>query len=142
MRARLKKLLIIAVSLFVLSLALNIAIDNPYTQRLVRYLITENLEKVTPFRLDYELIKISAVPISIDFFGVRVSYQGESLVSLTTASRIRVQLSIWSLILGDPKLGLIELRDPNLTWPLPDEVMANFLSKPADEELESKGPIK
>jgi hypothetical protein len=111
---------------------LNLLVDNPWTHRLIRTVINEQVEKNTNLSLDFKAIKASVVPPGIALYGVRITTNAghPSPDSLVVASQVKTRVSIWSILTGSPRLGLVELRDLDVIWPPPGD-FPGFLKNPA-----------
>ncbi|MFN9917788.1 MAG: hypothetical protein ACK53L_34695, partial [Pirellulaceae bacterium] len=58
--------------------------------------------------------------------------------SLVVASQIKARVSIWSILTGSPRLGLVEFRDLDVIWP-PPRNFPGFLKNPGPP---SEKPLK
>lgn len=117
MEQRLRKFVIALAILGLVGFALNLAVDNPYTHRLVRTILNEKVQENTNLIVDFKAIKVSVVPPGVDVYGLYLAPAHAPNEALLTASHARARLSVWSLLLGDVRLALVEANDPTVVWP-------------------------
>ncbi len=119
MEQKLKKLVIVLAVLGVFGFIANLLVDNPYTHRLFRKGINDVVRGSTHLLIDFKAIKVSVVPPGVDLYGVHVATDVEPNNPLVTASHASTRISLMSLILGEIKLGDIEMNDLTVVWPPP-----------------------
>ncbi len=119
MQEALKKVVLVLAVLGLLGFVINLVVDNPYTHRLVRAAINEKVKQNTNLTLDFKAMKVSVVPPGVDLYGFFLATDVKPHDPLVTASHVRARLSLWSLILGDPRLSLAETDDLTFIWPPP-----------------------
>jgi hypothetical protein len=119
----LRKLFLFIAILTLVGFLLNIAADNPYSHRLARAVINKKLASVTNFVVRFEAIKLKVVPLGVDLYGFSISEPENQASTLIKSSHIKAEVSIWSLIIGEPKLGVLEFTDLEASWPLPPGIM-------------------
>lgn len=90
---------------------INLAVDNPYTYKLIRTVINENVEKQTEFALNFQAISVRVFPPGVDLYGVKVWSQKEPETSLIESSHIRAKLSLWAALMGQMRLSLFEINE-------------------------------
>jgi len=107
------------VVLLIVAWVANILADNPWTHRLIRTLINQQVREHTNVDLDFKAIKATLVPPGIEVYGVRVSSALPPRAEIATAARAEAHLSIWSLLTGSPRIGELVLSDLDVIWPPP-----------------------
>ncbi|MBM4252173.1 MAG: hypothetical protein FJ146_09400 [Deltaproteobacteria bacterium] len=97
----------------------NLIIDNPYTHRLIRVIINEQVTKHTNLTVNFQALKVSLLPAGLDIYGLKVAASDAADQPMVTVPQLRTRISIWSLILGELRLSNVELNDPTIIWPPP-----------------------
>ena len=119
MLKRLKTFIITAAALALLAFGANLAVDNAYTHHLLRQFADGEIKRATNVDLDFKAMKLTVVPPGFDLFGVSVTprgHPGEPLVSFT---HLKARLSLWALVIGQLRIGRLEIDDLAATWPPP-----------------------
>ena len=119
MQKKLKKLIILLAILGLIGFFANLAVDNPYTHRLIRLILNEQVTKHTNLTINFQAIKVKVVPAGFDLYGLQVAANSKPDSPFITVSQVRARLSVWSLILGELRLANLELNDPTILWPPP-----------------------
>jgi hypothetical protein len=112
----------IVIAIFIVGVVIflmNILIDNPYTHRLVRAAINDTVKNYTNISIDFKAVKVSVVPPGIALYGVHVAPKDHQDDAILTASHVKARLSLWSLFLGEFRIGRLEFGDMALIWPPP-----------------------
>jgi len=107
----------IATILFILTAVgylINLAVDNPYTYKLIRTVINEKVEKQTDFEINFQAISVRVFPPGLDLYGLKVWTHDQEVPALLESSHIKVRLSVWALLMGDIRLGLAEVNELSL----------------------------
>jgi hypothetical protein len=108
------------IAIVILTLTLNIAIDNPFAHSLFRSALNEKLSEYTNLNLDFEALSLSMIPLGVDMYGVKIqSVSSEQNFTLAKSSHLLARVSLWSLAMGTPRLSLIESTDLEVVWPPP-----------------------
>jgi hypothetical protein len=107
-----------------LILALNLAIDNPYSHKLVSAIVTKSISPDKKIGFSYQAIKLQAIPLQLDLFGVEISLLEPEKIQIFHSSQIRLQASLWSLLMGKFYVKHIEITHPSVY--LPEGVFAQF----------------
>ncbi len=114
---------VVRLTLFLASLyVLQLALDNPYTHSLLKLYLTKQMEQRGPIRLDFKALQVSALPLGVKVFGVNLYVEGHEDEALLTAARAEAKVSLWSLVLSNPRLSELNLVDGRIFWPPSDEV--------------------
>ncbi len=134
--------LVIFISVLMISIfILNILVDNPYTHRLLRAIINAQVKENTNLELKFEAVNVSVMPLGFELYGIQVNPQSqEKGKSLAKASRIHVRVSLWSLIIGRPKLGLVAASDLEVIWPPPWD-FKGFIKNQSSQPKEDDQPM-
>ena len=103
--------------LVALGFVLNLLVDNPYSHKIVRDIVNEKLSDIPQIKVDFQAIDISAFPLEAKFYGFQVAAPESSEIPLVSAANVKVRVSIPSLILGTPKLSLVELTELKVNYP-------------------------
>lgn len=119
MQETLKKLVIAVAVLALAAFIANLLVDNPYTHRLARAAINEKLEAATNLTVEFKAMKVSIVPPGLELYGLALAPKMARDTPLVAASHMRARVSVWALILGKFRLGLVEADDLTLQWPPP-----------------------
>lgn len=109
-----RKIITILFILTAVGYLINLAVDNPYTYKLIRTLINERVEKQTDFAVNFQAISVRAFPPGVDLYGLKVWTHDQESPSLLESSHIRVRLSVWALLMGEFRLGLAEVNELSL----------------------------
>ncbi len=117
--ARFRRWTIIAIVLTGISMLLNLVVDNPYTHQMLRILINEKITKETDYTIDFKALKVSAVPPTVDIFGFAIFSRTHPENAIARSSQISASLSLWSVIMGDIKLGTLGITDLDFSYPHP-----------------------
>ncbi len=133
-----KKASIALLIFIILGLALNVIADNPYSQKLARSIVNQSFSQYSDLNISFEAVKVNIFPLGIELFGFSIFSTDDNSTSVK-ASQIKAQVSIWSLILGDPRLSLIEVSDLDSTRPIPALISSLFPSD--DEEVKLSWPL-
>ncbi len=80
------------------------------------------LKAYSGIRVDFRALKIKAVPLGVDLFGFEITSAEDAQKSLFKASQLKMRVSMWSIIFGSPRLGLVEVSDLDFAWPLDPEL--------------------
>jgi hypothetical protein len=124
----LRKLVITLTVLGLTAFFANLIIDNPYTHRLIRLIINEQVTKHTNLTVNFQALKVSLLPAGLDIYGLKVAAAEAPDQPMVTVPQLRTRLSIWSLILGELRLSNLELNDPTFIWPPPAALASLFKS--------------
>ncbi|SMF33399.1 translocation/assembly module TamB domain-containing protein [Pseudobacteriovorax antillogorgiicola] len=120
MHHSIRAILIAILVLGISAVLLNTAVDNPYFHRVLGTFINEKVEAHTTAKLEFKAISLQFVPPGFDLYGVSVKDQeGREVLS---TSRTQVRVSILSLLLGKPRLGLVQLSELRASYPLPEGI--------------------
>ena len=125
-----KHFLVVVMILGIMSLVANVLVDNPYTHRLIRTALNRSVEEETNPVFDFKAIKVSVVPPGIDLYGVQLAPKMAPQSPLFSSAQVKVRISLWALVLGDIRIGLIEAKEPAVFWPPPWN-FPGFLKNPA-----------
>jgi hypothetical protein len=139
MQKPIKHFLIIATVLAILSIIANVLVDNPYTHRLIRTALNRSIQAETNLVLDFKAIKASVVPPGVDLYGVKVAPKMAPQSPLFSTAQVKLRISLWALVLGDLRIGLIEAQEPTVLWPPPWD-FPGFLKHPKPHLTESENP--
>ncbi len=119
MSEKIRKFLVFITICLVTGFVINLLIDNPYAHSAIRNFLNSQIEQHTHINFNFKDIKVRAFPPGIELYGIEVTPDNHPHAPLIRASRVKARVSIWSLVMGDPKLGLLELIDPSIVWPPP-----------------------
>lgn len=140
MERKLKKLIIGLGTIGLMLFVANLIVDNPYTHRMIRAAINEKAQQHTNLVVDFESLRIHVVPLGIDLYGLYVATNVAPDQPLVTASKVKVRLSLWSLILGEMQLSLVEGHDVAAVWPPPWN-FSGFLKESTVGPPQPEGPL-
>lgn len=140
MQKPLKHFLVVATILGILALIANVLVDNPYTHRVIRNALNRGIQDETNLIVDFKAIKASVVPPGVDLYGVQVAPKIASQEPLFTSAQVKVRISLWALVLGDIRIGLIEAQEPTVFWPPPWN-FPGFLTRPQTAAQAAKEPL-
>jgi hypothetical protein len=119
MHKPIKHFVVVAMVLGILALVANMLVDNPYTHRLIRTALNRGVEEETNLVFDFKAIKVSVVPPGVDLYGVQLAPKSAPHAALFSSAQVKVRLSLWALVMGDIRIGLIEAQEPAVYWPPP-----------------------
>ena len=128
-----KRLFLVSFAFIALSFILNAVADNPYTQKLARSIVNQSFSQYSNLNISFEAVKIDILPLGVELFGFSIFPVEDSSVSIR-ASQIKARVSLWSLVLGDPRLSSIEISDLESTHPFPDVISKMFPDETSDTE--------
>ncbi|MGE0172043.1 MAG: translocation/assembly module TamB domain-containing protein [Oligoflexales bacterium] len=123
------KILSIAIIAIGIGFFLNLTIDNPYSHKLARTIINEKLKQWEDIHIEFQALEVSAFPLGATLYGFKVTSSKNTDLVLTEAANVKVKVSFTSILLGTPRLGLIEANELKFKYPLPPELMEIFASK-------------
>lgn len=141
MNHRLRKFLMVAILSIGFALLVNLLVNNPYTHRLVKAVINEKLAGLTKINLEFQALEVKAFPPTVTVYGVRVSPRSAPKVPLLEAAQIKARLSVFSLLIGEPGIGLLETNELKLSYPLPPEFDGILLNPPPESSYIEWPPI-
>jgi hypothetical protein len=137
----LRGIVVLCVMFGVIVFAANLVIDNPYTHSFARRLINKQIAKHISLRFNYQAVKIQLIPVEISLYGVEITESSDHSAKLLESSSVRVSLSLWSVIRGSPRLGIVEVSDLNLSWPLHPALEAAFDQDGQSSDSELSWPL-
>ena len=137
----LRKLVIILTIAGLVAFFANLLVDNPYTHRLVRLIINEQVAKNTNLTVNFQALKVALFPAGIDIYGLKVAAAEAPDQPMATVSQLRARLSIWSLILGELRLSNVELNDPTFIWPPPAALTSLIKADPNAKKQKSSKDV-
>lgn len=111
----------------------NLLVDNPYSHQMVRSAINEKLGSLTKISLEFQALEVRAFPPAVVLYGVKVTPRDAPQAPLLEAAHVTARVSIASLLLGKPALGLVEANELKVAFPFPPE-FTGFLLEPPPEE--------
>lgn len=125
MKRRHNKFVILVIFVIALLYVGNLVIDNPYTHSIVNYYLNDKILKKLPIRADYQSMKLQLAPPALTIYGLKVETQESDAKShdIVSMSTLTFKISLWSIFMGQPQIGDLELKDVNFSWPPP----ANFM---------------
>lgn len=139
MQQKLRKIVIVLAVLGFVAFLANLLVDNPYTHRAIRTALNNVVKRETNLIVDFKALKVSVVPPGVSIYGLYVATSNAPSEALVSAAHATVRISIWSLIMGKPRLGLVQASDLTVIWP-PPWGFAGFLKNPAPEP-QPPGPM-
>ena len=139
MSSRLKSLLKIAAIITAVVFLLNLLVDNPVAHQIARSFINKNLAEKVPFKVEFQAIEVSAIPPGVDLFGFAISHPDKQEASLANAARVKARISLWSMMMGEPALGLLEMNELKMQWPLPAWAEAALFSDDPPDSTDDDG---
>lgn len=135
------KFLKTTISICVIIAALDLLVDNPYSQKLFSLYLNKIITRKTNLSVNIESISLSLFPLGVDFYGVQV-YPNLPAVgkdTSATAMRVKIRVSLSSLFLGSPKVKLLAIEGLNLR--LPAHFQPELLVKKDKHETPLDWPI-
>jgi hypothetical protein len=124
----LTKILSVAIIAAGVGFFLNLTIDNPYSHKLVRTIINEKLKQYEKLHLEFQALEVSALPLGVTLYGFRVTAAQNPDAVLVEAANVKVRVSVPSLLLGTPRLSLMEANELKFKYPLHPDFAALFSS--------------
>ena len=124
-------------SLIALGIVANILVDNPYAHRVIRVAINEKVHQFTNLRIDFKAVNVRVLPMELSLYGFNLFVEDDQGKSETvaSASQIHTAVSLFSLILGTPKLKTIEVTDLKVQYPFVNQIKFHETSAtPEDSE--------
>lgn len=100
--------------------SINLAVNNPYSHRLIRLFVDDHLKSETNLRFEYEAMTVSLIPLKAVFYGVHLSYKPlveEEERSLLKSARVSASASWTDIFLGYMRLDRLQVQDVDVVWP-------------------------
>ncbi len=140
------KLVIFAISVIALIFIGNFLIDNPYTHSFANYYLNEKFLSKLPVHAEYQSMRLELFPPGVSIYGVKITTSSKSGTDsdLLSVSTVDFKVSLWSIFMASPQLGDLELKDLNLTWPPPPELLdaiARLGATPNSAPAPSNSPL-
>lgn len=139
----LKRIFVITCIICLAAFGINLLVDNPYSQSLMRNYISEQITKNTHLIVDFKSLNLGVFPLEIDLFAVQVSTDSsKTQLPILEASQLKVRISISSLLLAKAGLSLVDIDGLKLRWS-PDLDLKKLLkTSTAKKDEESSWPIQ
>ncbi len=119
----------------IIYIVLNVLIDNPYVHSIVKAGVNQQLRSAAELTLSYQSIKVGLLPPRVDLIGVSLATSGtkEKVLGL---SQVTLKISLFALFFAPSRVGILELYDFAIFWPLPAPLQKLF------DSLKNKNPNK
>jgi hypothetical protein len=125
MKRKHNRFVVFIVAVFAIGYIGNLVIDNPYTHGFINWYLNEKILKNLPVRVEYQSMKVQLFPPAISVYGLHTSTDSvagvnKEIFSIATAT---FKVSAWSIFMANPQIGDLDLKDPKVTWPLPEDFL-------------------
>ncbi len=124
-----KSIFVVLCILCLSAFGINLLVDNPYSQSLMRNYISDQITKKTNLVVDFKSLNLGVFPLEVDLFAVQVSTNSSKAeLPLLEASQLKIRISLSSLLLAKPGLSLVDIDGLKLRWS-PDLDLKSLLKK-------------
>ena len=125
-----------------LLLALNVAVNNPYCHNLIRAALNEKIKKYTSLEVNYQALEVKLFPPGLTLYGVTVAPRDALDTKYLEAAHISTRLSVISLLLGKPRLALLEFNELQTAFPTERPLDQLFALPSSKVEQEPPAPLE
>ncbi len=141
MKQHFKNLFVVCVVVGLILAALELVIDNPYSQNILRSIINRSIAQSSNVSVTFESLRINLIPMEVDLFGIKVVPESQiSQVALADIVQLKIRVSLVSLFFGQPKVSILA-DGLNMHWPPPAD-FKGFLKETQKTSKESSWPLK
>lgn len=129
-------LLVTTTLLFLIWGVFDLLLNNPYSQKFFQLYTNKIISEETHLQVKFQTIEIHLLPFEIQVYGPHIQWETERGETVEAeASKIRVKISIASIMLGKPTITILSIHDLNTD--LPSSFKGNFF-----KEKKQKTPSK
>ena len=125
-----------------LLLVLNVVINNPYCHNLVRAVLNEKIKTYTRLAVSYQAIEVKLFPPGLTLYGVAIAPRDALDAKCLEAAHISARISLISLMLGKPRLSVLELNELETAFPPERSLDQLFMLHPARDDKASPPPFE